>query len=73
MSRYRMTLVNRLGEGRSILLDDEKGEPWASWDAAIKHSALYRYGCLIELHHGRVLALHSDGVEAPERTEHPHG
>lgn len=55
-----MTLVNRLGEGRSLLLGDDKGEPWASWDAALKQPHLYRYACLIDLHHGRVLALHTD-------------
>lgn len=71
MSRYRMTLVNRLGEGRSILLDGEKGEPWASWDAALTQSALYRYACLIDLQHGRVLALHTDASLPAERSPQP--
>lgn len=62
---YRLTTVNRLGEGRSRLFDTHD-DAWAEWDAASAQRSLFRYASLINLRDGRVMALFADGGAVPQ-------
>lgn len=66
VSTYRLTTVNRLGEGRSVIFDTPE-EAWSAYDAANRNTL--RYISLIDLHHGRVMALIADGGVVPQRSD----
>lgn len=65
MAQYRLTTVNRLGEGLSRLFDAPE-TAWSEWEAADKHRNIFRYASLIDLHDGRVMALFADGGVVPQ-------
>lgn len=66
MSTYRLTTVNLLGEGRSVLFDAPESA-WSAYDAANRSAVRLRYISLIDLHHGHVMALIADGGVVPHR------